>query len=392
MTYILINSSELIQTQFETNNIDDIEKEFFGRTSHDIELLGSLQLLSNTSVIYDKYTIYKINYAPISRYPIILDIIKYDMNKNTFVHMAINRVHINQEHCCTGIQKTVSNQQKIIKQQSHDIPFDAHNDDASVRYYNFGRQENHYTDYRNMKPETNMFDRDVDCRHTKKENKCDDSDTCDIDEYMKVDDDDDSNCHEMNDSENEKNDTSDDNESDNDKSDKESETNKDPDIENIEDVDDNVLIDIKKQIDEMKQRRDERIKQMKEAEKQREELRPKVAEMLSDVSAKMKDHFREQQKIDDFIRKFNTDRETYYKIKLENLTSLDQLPPFFVNTYIIMKNMDSQGELNKQDAFSKFFNNYVKYIEKNYDTIKEENDPYGIIDMIDDPQHASKCD
>jgi hypothetical protein len=72
MEFILINTCETIQSQFTSPVFSDVEKEFFGRISHDLEIL-KLYNISDFNKIYDNYVIYRVNKSPQSKFFQILE-------------------------------------------------------------------------------------------------------------------------------------------------------------------------------------------------------------------------------------------------------------------------------------------------------------------------------
>lgn len=378
MTYILVNSSELIQTQFETNNVDDIEREFFGRTSHDIELLSSMQLSEHACSIYERYTIYKIIHSPVSHYPIITEIIRYDMKTNEFKHNLINRTHVEHTQSQQSSDTFKKDIKKMTEQQNikhmHDIPCSVDRDE----------QYDHRNPSKHMIPKLHKCVEHSDHSHSDVFGMHNDSES-DLDDYMNQE------C-----SSNDENaldcDTK---ESDNEwcrstNSDDENKCrdrhNKKTSVQQTSDDENATLSEVKKELDSLTEQQDEKLKQLQEREKEN-------VDKLCEIKTQKNDIEYDEQKKNECVKKFNADCETYKRLKqdlsdLSNTTDpidpsiVKRVPPFFINTFLILRQMDNLHELDTQNAATIFFEKYLDFLKNNIGNVEEQDDPYGLMKYI----------
>lgn len=317
MEYILINKSETIQNQFVSPYLLDVEKEFFGRLTHDLELL-KLYNISDFNKVYDNYIIYKFSKSPQTNFFQIIETYKFESSINKFKC-------IKQKIEPSIISQALTHADIILNKKTEDIQlFDITCKKQINPKIDFDLNKN-----QPIEDDYNIVDNDPD-----------------VVSYSE-----------------------------------DTDTDMDSDIDVIENDDTIELHTVKEKMKQLQELQAAKKARIKEFEKNHIKARKKQANELCEISLIKKKEQYEKEKLEANKRKFNVDKTVYEKIKedvINGKLNENNISPFFINTYKVLKEMDASNTLQNPEAYSIFILSYTELINKLKDTIKEEDDPYGI--------------
>lgn len=157
--------------------------------------------------------------------------------------------------------------------------------------------------------------------------------------------------------------------------------------ENLEEKcydDDKMLSEIERQLAHMKHLRDEKIMSLEEHKEATKAVQTQVINDMFNNETHKKEIKYKEETLEFKKKKFETDKETYKKIKndIENeIFDEERIPSFFSTSYQTLKEMDNENTIDASDAFDIFTTKYSQIIKKIKD-IKVEDDPYGIVENI----------
>lgn len=363
MEYILVNTCETIQNQFISQNLQYVEREFFGRITHDLDVLRSYGV-SDFNKVYDNYTIYKVTRSPQTHFFQIVETYKFEITTNKF--KCVNQIqHINTP---TKIESSVASTalahaDAILSKKTEDVQlFDITCKKQTNSTVDFDINED-VSDKKGKKLSSKNDVSLVDDPFGDEEYEDEDEDDED-DEYEEEDDDE----------------LVDDVDDDPDVVPYSEDTDTDTDTEDEND-DTSELKTVKEKIKQLQELQAVKKARIEEFEKKRDKAREKLADEMCEVSLAKKKEQYEKEKLEESKRKFAVDRNVYEKIKEDVLSGkLDEnnITPFFINTYKVLREMDTNNTLQDPDAFNIFMKSYADLVNKLKDTIKEEDEPYGI--------------
>lgn len=139
---------------------------------------------------------------------------------------------------------------------------------------------------------------------------------------------------------------------------------------------------IKQKYDDVKklwQTKIDRLNQQKEICKK---IQENAADIHCNVALAKTDERYEKEKLEERKRKFESDKKSYRMIKADlNTGKIHEIPPIFNEIYTVLKTLEENNELDKEDDFDKFMQLYKKLIPTPADEllkIGKATDPYGI--------------
>lgn len=369
MKYILVNSCETIQHQYESDNINDVIREFKGRVAYDIILLKAFDVLDYNK-IYEKYHIYKIDRSPEMRNYIILDTLTYDIEENDFksesrIQPKNSTVKNSQEHI--KIFDVMCKKDKNENAGDNDTPkINVVTNTSKNASVNTTLDASPHEPYDKVKckpfPNRMMLSDEMEDY----ENIIG-SDSEEMDNEFEY-------CSDV-----ESKMESSDEPSDSDIEFPTDDETISPETKDF--IDDQELNDFKKKIDALKNEHRQKVKHIKHMEKKVSKRKNNLAEEICELTTDVKQEKYEKEKLEKHKKKFEADRIAYNRIKKDigdNKILESKLPPFYINIYNILKQMDLNGELETDKAFEIFMTEYKKFVESQ-ENIKEEDDTYGIL-------------
>jgi len=333
MKYILINQTEKIHQKYKSDDLNELVQEFQGHIMYDINLLKSFGF-SDLNKIYESYVIYKYTKSPISKKYIIVDTLKYDEKLKTFKTIE----QVKDEPISS--QKSVDNAIDIIK----------------PTISNLLQQTD---DFFQKKDEIKLFD--ISYRKNKIEE----------DEISET------TSEESHDEETDIETSEEDKISESSSDSSEDEETEDENIEELSDsVDASYLKQIKEKINRLKKLQSEKEDKIKKYDEQHHEIQEHIADSICEINLTKKQDKFKKEKYDEGKRKFDIDKEVFLKIKDEN-NCKNKLPPFFIHTFDILKEMDENNQINDEKSYDIFLEKYEQYTKSH--TINNDDDRYGIL-------------
>lgn len=377
MEYLLVNCHERAQNQCFAHVFSEIVCEAYGRIAHDMEILNSYGI-TDFNPLYNGYIIYKVRRAPRTQLISIVETYKYNTSTSQFEMVTMPDV-------------AKQEQPKPVTSNAVTVPAVPATTATATAVPTVPSDVMAHVDKLLNKEMENIKLFDIQCKrkqpstpkHIVKTPECSDDDeetyASDIDELDDLEDDEDGELDEVDDAEDEELVASDEE----DASDAETDVNdilKNSDDDEIDENDAEIKA-VKEKMIQLKKLQAIKAAQIKQIEETHKQSQEEIADALCEISlAKKKEAF-EKNKLEEQIRKFEADRVVYKKIKLDMAgDNIDEskIPSFFINVYRILKELDTTNEIDAPDAFNKFMELYKSALDKQKDTLKEEDENYGI--------------
>jgi len=328
MSYILVCNFGQIQTQLQSQNLEDLVCEFSWFIEHDIGLLEKMEHKNiNLESLYNNYVVYKFGTTPYTKQKYIIDKLTYDRKMNTFV------------------KQTISNNVENIK------VFEVACDKI------IGANEREQQKPPRI-PSAKLFSSDD--LHSAQNDKSDDDSHGHSDYYV-------------NSSSDESKHVPTDDGSDLSSSDSDSEILDD----NTQSVE---IREFKKKIREIRKMKQSHKNEIRNRRKKINKEKEEVASQYCEISAKKAVEKLQKEKSENSKKKFEVDKVVYYKFKtaIENgEVTKDTIPPFYAKSFIVFEMMDNNATINDENSFDIFMEEYKKLVSNDAE-MKCEDDPYGI--------------
>ena len=431
MGYILVNTSELLQNQYISDSFDDVVKEFYGRISHDIYILKSYGI-SDFSRAHENYVIFGVSLSPNSHLFSIRETYKYMQDTCSFMCVKQTAGSIIPEQPkpikapdpLSTVERIISQNMgdlqlfdiKCKKQQSKgiDVPIPSipftnkklvkrnfihepsddeldleSNTSNDVPDHDVTEQEHDEEDSDN---ETEHDEEDSD-NESEQEHDEKDSDNESEQEHDKKDSDNETE-HDEEDSDNESEQEHDEKDSDNeseqehDKKDSDNETEHDEEdsdndniIKNNDCANNDEIVKLREKIQQAQTLYAIKKARIKQYEKENRDEHDRIANELCEISDLKKKEQYNKNKLEANKKKFEADKIVYKKMStdIKNGTyDVKCIPPFFINTYTVLDEMNAKNEFEIPDAYDKFMTAYTTLMKSKKNEIEEGDDQYGI--------------
>lgn len=328
MTYILVNSCEIIQRQFKTDDLKEAEEEMHNRASYDCQLLKSFYI-DDPQKVYNNYSICSVNKSSNTLSYRILNTFKYDVATKTLKQLS---------------EKT-QNVSTPLKVEKLDIGNMFGYADELVKKQQPKKEEKKIIPERNdSPPEMCMEQSSLDSASI--DNASVDNASVD-DAYV----------------------------------DGASDYEDLLDQELPDDIDNkSELEQFRSEIQRLKMEREKKVKTIEAHEEEHDEIFKEVVDERCELHTKEKKEILEKEKLERQKRKFENDKKVYLKVKADIQTgdlTENNVPILFRTTYKILKELEDNEKFDVPNAFEEFMKIYTKVMEEEKNKY-DANDPYGI--------------
>ena len=394
MGYILVNTSELLQNQYISDSFDDVVKEFYGRISHDIYILKSYGI-SDFSRAHENYVIFGVSLSPNSHLFSIRETYKYMQDTCSFMCVKQTAGSIIPEQPkpikapdpLSTVERIISQNMgdlqlfdiKCKKQQSKgiDVPI------PSIPFTNkklVKRNFIHEPSDDELDLESNTSNDVPDHDVTEQEHDEEDSDN--ETEHDEEDSDNESEQeHDEKDSDNESEQEHDKKDSDNETEHDEEDSDNDNIIKNNDCANNDEIVKLREKIQQAQTLYAIKKARIKQYEKENRDEHDRIANELCEISDLKKKEQYNKNKLEANKKKFEADKIVYKKMStdIKNGTyDVKCIPPFFINTYTVLDEMNAKNEFEIPDAYDKFMTAYTTLMKSKKNEIEEGDDQYGI--------------
>lgn len=358
MSYVLICTFDKVQNQINSQNIDELTNEFKFYVERDLMLLNSLGIKNiDIQKIYDNYKIYKICETKITHSKYVSEIFSYDNVTQKFVNVNIKQKV--SEHISSDITENITPLQTIcdenIREKEKKQIFEVACDKLQKK------EKRIFPPIPELIPKQtkNSITPLINSMHSDKNNKSDD-DMRDIDDFYGREE---IESPEIKTSSDESTDVTDEfgfNTSDCDDVDKNSE-----------------IAQFRRQIREIRKLKKQSKENLKKQKKEIELKKQDIVDYTCEVNAQKALDRINKEKEEKSRNMFNTNIEVYKKFNTaihNGEASVEDIPPFFIKSFEVYAELESEGKLEDEHNFELFMEKY----KQNAEDLSDQDDPYGI--------------